>query len=220
MSSTARSGPTTIWKGSGPTLRASRWSEDPAALGRQGQGAHRGAGRGVRRAHPPLGGADAAGAARRRTGARGRIAARQGPRRAVGGRRAGKPAPLDGTFTAPAKTPRRRAGPDPLHRRRRGPCRASPRRGAFRLEPLAADAAASTGPRDRARAAVPRVRDFARGAVPQVRRAPCAMPGRCVEARPMPTLVLVRHGQSLWNLENRVTGWVDVPLTEKGEADA
>src|SRR5205814_9611654 len=52
------------------------------------------------------------------------------------------------------------------------------------------------------------------------RRPPCAMRGRCVEARPMPTLVLVRHGQSLWNLENRFTGWVDVPLTEKGEAEA
>ncbi|MTV27651.1 2,3-diphosphoglycerate-dependent phosphoglycerate mutase [Nitriliruptoraceae bacterium ZYF776] len=36
----------------------------------------------------------------------------------------------------------------------------------------------------------------------------------------MPTLALVRHGQSLWNLENRFTGWVDVPLTEKGEAEA
>jgi 2,3-bisphosphoglycerate-dependent phosphoglycerate mutase len=36
----------------------------------------------------------------------------------------------------------------------------------------------------------------------------------------MPTLVLVRHGQSLWNLENRFTGWVDVPLTEKGAAEA
>ncbi|HEY6908617.1 MAG TPA: 2,3-diphosphoglycerate-dependent phosphoglycerate mutase [Myxococcales bacterium] len=36
----------------------------------------------------------------------------------------------------------------------------------------------------------------------------------------MPTLVLVRHGQSLWNLENRFTGWVDVPLTEKGRAEA
>ena len=36
----------------------------------------------------------------------------------------------------------------------------------------------------------------------------------------MPTLVLVRHGQSLWNLENRFTGWVDVPLTEKGIAEA
>jgi len=30
------------------------------------------------------------------------------------------------------------------------------------------------------------------------------------------TLVLVRHGQSQWNLENRFTGWVDVPLSEKG----
>jgi len=36
----------------------------------------------------------------------------------------------------------------------------------------------------------------------------------------MPTLVLVRHGQSLWNLENRFTGWVDVPLTENGRAEA
>jgi 2,3-bisphosphoglycerate-dependent phosphoglycerate mutase len=36
----------------------------------------------------------------------------------------------------------------------------------------------------------------------------------------MPTLALVRHGQSLWNLENRFTGWVDVPLTAKGVAEA
>ncbi|HJT25429.1 MAG TPA: 2,3-diphosphoglycerate-dependent phosphoglycerate mutase [bacterium] len=36
----------------------------------------------------------------------------------------------------------------------------------------------------------------------------------------MPTLVLVRHGQSLWNLENKFTGWVDVPLTEQGEKEA
>jgi len=36
----------------------------------------------------------------------------------------------------------------------------------------------------------------------------------------MAKLVLIRHGQSLWNLENRFTGWVDVPLTEKGEAEA
>jgi 2,3-bisphosphoglycerate-dependent phosphoglycerate mutase len=36
----------------------------------------------------------------------------------------------------------------------------------------------------------------------------------------MPTLALVRHGQSLWNLENRFTGWVDVPLTEAGEQEA
>lgn len=32
--------------------------------------------------------------------------------------------------------------------------------------------------------------------------------------------MLVRHGQSLWNLQNRFTGWVDVPLTEQGEAEA
>ena len=36
----------------------------------------------------------------------------------------------------------------------------------------------------------------------------------------MPTLVLVRHGQSQWNLENRFTGWVDVDLTPEGEAQA
>lgn len=34
------------------------------------------------------------------------------------------------------------------------------------------------------------------------------------------TLVLLRHGQSQWNLENRFTGWVDVDLTEQGEAEA
>lgn len=36
----------------------------------------------------------------------------------------------------------------------------------------------------------------------------------------MPKLVLVRHGQSFWNLQNRFTGWVDVPLTEKGKEEA
>ena len=36
----------------------------------------------------------------------------------------------------------------------------------------------------------------------------------------MPRLVLVRHGQSLWNLQNRFTGWVDVPLTPDGEQEA
>ncbi len=34
------------------------------------------------------------------------------------------------------------------------------------------------------------------------------------------TLVLLRHGQSQWNLDNRFTGWVDVPLTEQGRAEA
>jgi 2,3-bisphosphoglycerate-dependent phosphoglycerate mutase len=36
----------------------------------------------------------------------------------------------------------------------------------------------------------------------------------------MPTLVLLRHGQSLWNLEGRFTGWVDVDLSPQGEAEA
>ena len=36
----------------------------------------------------------------------------------------------------------------------------------------------------------------------------------------MPTLILVRHGQSQWNLENRFTGWWDVDLTDKGVAEA
>ncbi len=35
----------------------------------------------------------------------------------------------------------------------------------------------------------------------------------------MPRLVLLRHGQSQWNLENRFTGWVDVDLTDMGEAE-
>lgn len=36
----------------------------------------------------------------------------------------------------------------------------------------------------------------------------------------MPSLILVRHGQSQWNLENRFTGWWDVDLTAKGEEEA
>jgi 2,3-bisphosphoglycerate-dependent phosphoglycerate mutase len=36
----------------------------------------------------------------------------------------------------------------------------------------------------------------------------------------MPTLVLLRHGQSDWNVKNLFTGWVDVPLSEVGEAEA
>ncbi|MEX2280738.1 MAG: phosphoglyceromutase [Acidimicrobiia bacterium] len=36
----------------------------------------------------------------------------------------------------------------------------------------------------------------------------------------MSTLVLLRHGESLWNLENLFTGWTDVDLTEKGIAEA
>ena len=36
----------------------------------------------------------------------------------------------------------------------------------------------------------------------------------------MSYLILVRHGQSIWNLEKRFTGWVDVDLTENGEQEA
>ncbi len=36
----------------------------------------------------------------------------------------------------------------------------------------------------------------------------------------MSTLLLIRHGQSQWNLENRFTGWSDVPLTDRGREDA
>ena len=36
----------------------------------------------------------------------------------------------------------------------------------------------------------------------------------------MPQIVLIRHGESQWNLENRFTGWVDVPLSTKGEQEA
>jgi 2,3-bisphosphoglycerate-dependent phosphoglycerate mutase len=36
----------------------------------------------------------------------------------------------------------------------------------------------------------------------------------------MPRLVLIRHGQSMWNLENRFTGWWDVDVTQKGVAEA
>ena len=34
------------------------------------------------------------------------------------------------------------------------------------------------------------------------------------------TLVLLRHGQSTWNQENRFTGWKDVDLSEQGRAEA
>ena len=36
----------------------------------------------------------------------------------------------------------------------------------------------------------------------------------------MNNLILVRHGQSLWNLERRFTGWTDIDLTEKGKSEA
>lgn len=34
------------------------------------------------------------------------------------------------------------------------------------------------------------------------------------------TVILLRHGESTWNLENRFTGWTDVPLTERGRGEA
>jgi len=36
----------------------------------------------------------------------------------------------------------------------------------------------------------------------------------------MAKIVLLRHGESQWNLENRFTGWVDIPLTDKGREEA
>ena len=36
----------------------------------------------------------------------------------------------------------------------------------------------------------------------------------------MSHLILVRHGQSVWNLEKKFTGWVDVDLTENGKSEA
>lgn len=36
----------------------------------------------------------------------------------------------------------------------------------------------------------------------------------------MKKIILLRHGQSTWNLENRFTGWTDVPLSEQGRAEA
>ena len=36
----------------------------------------------------------------------------------------------------------------------------------------------------------------------------------------MSNLILIRHGQSVWNLEKKFTGWVDIELTEKGKQEA
>jgi 2,3-bisphosphoglycerate-dependent phosphoglycerate mutase len=40
------------------------------------------------------------------------------------------------------------------------------------------------------------------------------------EVMNLATMVLVRHGQSQWNLENRFTGWMDIPLSMKGNQEA
>ena len=36
----------------------------------------------------------------------------------------------------------------------------------------------------------------------------------------MTKLILIRHGQSIWNAANRFTGWIDVELSTKGEEEA
>lgn len=40
--------------------------------------------------------------------------------------------------------------------------------------------------------------------------------GMASTAKPFNRIVLVRHGESQWNKENRFTGWYDVPLSDKG----
>jgi broad specificity phosphatase PhoE len=40
------------------------------------------------------------------------------------------------------------------------------------------------------------------------------------QTRSLHTVVMIRHGESLWNVEKRFTGWCDVPLTQLGEEDA
>lgn len=44
--------------------------------------------------------------------------------------------------------------------------------------------------------------------------------GSCSHIREKHTLVLVRHGESTWNLENKFTGWYDCPLSDKGHKEA
>ncbi len=57
---------------------------------------------------------------------------------------------------------------------------------------------------------------------PFPKRRPAARAGAAYawESFTLPRLILVRHGQSQWNLENRFTGWWDVDLTAQGEAEA
>jgi len=82
--------------------------------------------------------------------------------------------------------------------------------------------AAASGPKAQTRPAI-----ASQAAAEPDRRWPAqprALPGTSAEqaeARKQPgILVLVRHGQSQWNLENRFTGWTDVPLTAQGRAEA
>ena len=55
--------------------------------------------------------------------------------------------------------------------------------------------------------------------LPELKKAKAEKP-KARKSRLMPTLVLLRHGQSQWNLENRFTGWWDVDLSEQGVAEA
>ena len=52
------------------------------------------------------------------------------------------------------------------------------------------------------------------------RRPPLRAGASLAPGEALPTLVLIRHGQSAWNLENRFTGWWDVNLTAQGIAEA
>src|SRR5690606_6985506 len=61
-------------------------------------------------------------------------------------------------------------------------------------------------------------RPASRGAAPSIRYASASSPER--GAMNTFRLVLLRHGQSQWNLENRFTGWTDVDLTPAGVAEA
>ena len=53
-----------------------------------------------------------------------------------------------------------------------------------------------------------------------MRDAPPSARGRRTDLDHMPTLVLLRHGESTWNKENRFTGWTDVDLSERGRDEA
>uniref|UniRef100_A0A7S2GWB6 Phosphoglycerate mutase n=1 Tax=Helicotheca tamesis TaxID=374047 RepID=A0A7S2GWB6_9STRA len=51
------------------------------------------------------------------------------------------------------------------------------------------------------------------------KRLPLTKSFAAIQAADKHTLVLVRHGESTWNLENKFTGWVDVPLSPKGHEE-
>lgn len=55
-------------------------------------------------------------------------------------------------------------------------------------------------------------------------RARPVIQSKCIRRRDVTrevhTVVMLRHGESLWNQQKRFTGWSDVPLTEAGEGDA